>query len=192
MHDNDRIIEEILTTFRQRGGQRYGTEEVTQLEHALQAAQLAQQSGATSAHIAAALLHDIGHLLKEPQLSAGEHSKNLDDQHEIRGERWLRRHFVDDVCAAVRMHVSAKRYLSTIDPSYPDQLSPTSYQSFLDQGGLMSDDERDAFAADPHCEAAITLRRWDDQAKIVNLSTPGIETFVEHLRASLKTGADPL
>ena len=44
-------------------GQSYYDEAVTQLEHALQAAQLARSSQASMEQITAALLHDIGHFL---------------------------------------------------------------------------------------------------------------------------------
>ncbi|NWG75838.1 MAG: HD domain-containing protein, partial [Rubrivivax sp.] len=45
-----------------RGGERYDGEPVSHLEHALQCAALAARAGAGDALVAAALLHDIGHL----------------------------------------------------------------------------------------------------------------------------------
>ena len=45
------------------GRERYGMEAVSQLDHALQCAQLAEQEGQAQALIAAALMHDIGHLV---------------------------------------------------------------------------------------------------------------------------------
>ena len=53
----------LLINFIQENGQSRYDESVTQTEHALQAADLASQSGAEPTLIAAALLHDIGHLL---------------------------------------------------------------------------------------------------------------------------------
>ncbi|MCY7305685.1 MAG: HD domain-containing protein [Rhodoferax sp.] len=44
------------------GAARYGAEKVTQLQHALQCAQLAEKSGADPALLLAALLHDLGHM----------------------------------------------------------------------------------------------------------------------------------
>ena len=52
-------ITQLLTS---KGQQQYGGEAVSQLQHALQCATLAQENGATDELIAACLLHDIGHL----------------------------------------------------------------------------------------------------------------------------------
>ena len=51
----------ILGLYETRGQSQYD-EAVTQLEHALQSAAHAERDGAAPALIAAALLHDIGHL----------------------------------------------------------------------------------------------------------------------------------
>src|SRR5262245_30661022 len=71
--------EEVLALFRARGGSRYGGESVSQLAHALQAAQRAENEGATPALISAALLHDIGHLLHD--LSDDAPDQGIDDVH---------------------------------------------------------------------------------------------------------------
>ena len=49
----------------QRGAEQYTGEPVTQLEHALQSAWLAEQTGADDELVTAALLHDLGHLLAD-------------------------------------------------------------------------------------------------------------------------------
>ena len=57
---------------------------MTQFEHALQAASLARDSGASAVLVAAALLHDIGHLLDD-EVPGDAHTSNpekLDDAHE--------------------------------------------------------------------------------------------------------------
>ena len=53
----------IAQLFAQSGQDAYYGEPVTQLEHALQCAHLAEQHGADDETVAAAFLHDIGHLL---------------------------------------------------------------------------------------------------------------------------------
>ena len=53
-------VEAILKLFHERGHSEYGGEPVTQLEHALQCATLAEAEQASPALIAAALLHDAG------------------------------------------------------------------------------------------------------------------------------------
>ena len=56
-------VEEILGLYERRGAQQYGSEAVSQTEHALQCATLAAEGGASAELIAACLLHDVGHLI---------------------------------------------------------------------------------------------------------------------------------
>jgi predicted HD phosphohydrolase len=65
------MLTKILSLFETRGAEAYLGEPVSQLEHALQAAHLASRDGASSALVAAALLHDIGHLLGPDGNAAG-------------------------------------------------------------------------------------------------------------------------
>ena len=57
-------IEAIKQILLETGGERYGGEDISQLQHALQCASLAEAAKASPALISAALLHDIGHLVK--------------------------------------------------------------------------------------------------------------------------------
>ena len=99
---------------------------MSQNEHALQAALLAEKSGAKPALIAAALLHDIGHLLHELPEDIAE--QGVDTQHEALGSAWLSQHFGPEVSESVRLHVAAKRYLCRVEPAYFDALSEASKQ----------------------------------------------------------------
>ena len=54
------MIEQVLQLFRERGQSAYLGEPVSQTEHALQAAWAAEQAGASSALITAALLWIVG------------------------------------------------------------------------------------------------------------------------------------
>ena len=100
-------------------------------------------------------------------------------------DRWLQRRFPAEVCAAVQLHVAAKRYLCAIEPEYFHQLSPASVCSLRLQGGPMSEPERVAFERLPGAAAAVRLRRWDDAAKITGLQTPPLEHFARQLDACL-------
>lgn len=173
------IVDEIAALFARSGDSQYGGEAVSQLEHALQCAALAEQHHASPALITASLLHDIGHLLHE--LPADAPDKGIDDHHENSGYHFLRQRFGADVSEPVRLHVAAKRYLCTVDNSYEDQLSEPSLVSLRLQGGKMSDHELDTFRANPHWEAAVRLRYWDDLAKVVNLTTPSIDHFLRYV-----------
>jgi len=173
------IVDEILGLFARRGAATYHGEAVSQTEHALQAAELAEREGAPDHLIVAALLHDLGHLLdgQDEDLAA----RGIDGGHEEAGCAWLARHFGPEVTEPVRMHVAAKRYLCTVDPTYLDGLSPASRLSLSLQGGPMSAQGRAAFERHPAHADAIRLRRWDDAAKVPGLDVPGLEHYRDRL-----------
>jgi phosphonate degradation associated HDIG domain protein len=175
-------IELVMRLFKERGDAAYIGEPVSQTEHALQTAWAAEQAGAGGDLVAAALLHDVGHLLHDlPEDCA---LAGIDDAHEERGARWLVRHFGPGVAEPVRLHVAAKRFLCATEPTYAARLSEASVRSLRLQGGPFTPDEAARFRADPHAEAAVTLRRLDEQAKIPGLRTPGLEHFRPCLEAA--------
>lgn len=173
------VVEQILRLFDARGSSGYGGEAVLQLEHALQAAMFAENEKAPPALIVAALLHDVGHLLHE--LPADAPDQGIDDRHEALAARWLTKHFGPDVVEPVRLHVAAKRYLCAVDADYHRELSPPSAQSLRLQGGPMSPEEVREFELQPHFDAAVRLRRWDDEAKVVGLVTPDVRHFMRYV-----------
>ena len=176
------VAAEVLKLFRLRGGSQYGGEAVTQLEHALQAATFAEREHASSALIAAALLHDVGHLLHDLPDDAPD--QGVDDRHETLAAAWLATRFSPAVVAPVAMHVAAKRYLCAVDQPYLAQLSPPSVQSLALQGGPMTPAEIKEFTSRSYFSDAVRLRRWDDAAKIVDMRTPDLEYFASYLDAA--------
>lgn len=182
-HINDPRIVKVIHLFEEAGTSQYGGEAVTQLEHALQAALLAEEAAGSPAIITAALLHDVGHLLH--RLPDDAPTQGVDDLHEELGARWLAKNFCEAAVAPVRMHVQSKRYLCAKEPSYLAQLSAPSLTSLHLQGGPMSAAEAHAFEQHPHFAAAIAVRRWDDQAKVAQLPTPPLAHFLPALTAAL-------
>jgi phosphonate degradation associated HDIG domain protein len=176
-------VEHILRLFQERGSAAYLGEPVSQQEHALQAAWAAEKVGATPALIAAALLHDVGHLLHDLPEDCAE--AGIDDAHEVRGARWLTTAFGPEVVEPIRLHVPAKRFLCSTEPAYHGQLSEASQLSLRLQGGPMTAAEATDFRRHPHAEAAVALRRWDEAAKIAGLPTPGLDHFRPYLEAAL-------
>jgi phosphonate degradation associated HDIG domain protein len=168
-------IDSILATFRSNGAAAYLGEPVTLREHMLQTACAAEEDGAPPELVAAALLHDYGHLIHGGPEDAAEHG--LDTEHEEVGFRFLEQHFPPEVVEPVRLHVAAKRYLCAVDPSYLDELSSSSKLSLELQGGPMNAAEIAAFEALPHFEAACRLRRYDDIAKDPDGETPPLEHY---------------
>jgi [1-hydroxy-2-(trimethylamino)ethyl]phosphonate dioxygenase len=169
------VVDEIFATLEARGGAMYGGEAVTQLQHALQCATLAREAAAPDALVAAALLHDYGHLLNDDD--AGAAAKGRDQLHEEIAANHLSKWFPDEVVEPVRLHVPAKRYLCAVDPRYMSALSPASVRSLEVQGGPFTDTGAAAFIAGPHATAAVELRRWDDLAKDPQARTDTLASF---------------
>jgi phosphonate degradation associated HDIG domain protein len=175
-------IEQVRRMFRERGGSQYGGEAVTQLEHALQAAQMAEQAGADAPLIAAALLHDVGHLLHD--LAEDAPDRGIDDAHEAVAAQWLANWLPPETVEPVRLHVAAKRYLCATDPVYHSRLSGSSILSLKLQGGPMTAAEVRAFRSSPFFQAAVRLRVWDEAAKVPALPTPDVGHFLPFLETA--------
>ena len=169
-------INSIIQILLNKGDEQYGIEAVSQLEHALQCATLAEANSATPELITASLLHDFGHLVHNLGEDAAE--RGIDDRHEYRALGYLQTIFSDAVTEPIRMHVNAKRYLCAVNKDYWDSLSPASKTSLELQGGIFSEAEATEFINQPYAEDAVKLRMWDDWAKVKNLKTPGLEYFV--------------
>jgi phosphonate degradation associated HDIG domain protein len=167
-------IDDVLDLLQRHGAERYD-EEIFQLAHAEQTAALARAADAPDTLVAAALLHDVGHLLEVAERQ-GSRDRASDQRHEARGSAWLAGLFPPAVTAPVALHVRAKRYLCAVEPTYLEVLSPGSVASLHRQGGPMDDAEVAAFEANPGWEDAVALRRWDDQAKVPDLDvTPAAD-----------------
>ncbi len=158
-------VEALLALYDLRGHHHYG-ENVTQGEHALQCASLAIDAGASDVLVCAALLHDVGHLLDEPPASDREHALG-DDGHEASGAHVLARLFGPTVAGPVALHVVAKRWRCAVEPSYLASLSDASLASLAAQGGPLDAAACTRFETSAAFEDAVSLREWDDAAKVL-------------------------
>lgn len=101
----------IFDLYRKYGGEDYIGESVSQTEHMIQCAMLAEKENFSDEVILGALFHDIGHLI-----GFEEHSPQMGDygteKHEMIGEKFLADlGFPESVTKMVGGHVDAKRYL---------------------------------------------------------------------------------
>ena len=170
-------LADIELLFARQGHEQYSGEPVTQLEHALQSAHLAEQSDADDELVTACLLHDLGHLLN-PQ---GETPtlRGIDDTHQYFALPFLRGLLPERVLDAIKLHVDAKRYLCQVDTGYYDRLSADSKRSLALQGGVYAPAAAAAFITQPGAHDAVRLRQWDDLAKQADLATPSLAHFLD-------------
>lgn len=184
----DERIAGLLRLLENAASSDYIGEGVSQLEHALQAAQLASEASAPDAEVLAALLHDVGHLCAA---SDAERMRNLGVHgHEDVGADHLEAlGFRPETTRLVRGHVAAKRYLVATRPSYAARLSPASTATLALQGGPMTADQCAAFEADPLHEAMLRLRSWDEAAKMRDRRVPPLSSYVPLMAEQLSARA---
>ena len=184
MSMNENIIAHLLNLLKTKGSDlQYGNEDVTQLEHALQCAELTEQNNFPKEIITAALLHDIGHLLYDGEDPVHE---GKDGYHENLGADYLSEYFGEAVTLPIRAHVDSKRYLSAVEKEYYELLSEASKKSLEVQGGPFTKEQADEFIKKPFMKQAVEIRRFDDQAKILNKKTPDLSHFKQYVVQSLK------
>ncbi|MEQ8718716.1 MAG: HD domain-containing protein [Acidimicrobiales bacterium] len=164
------VVDEILGLLRCGADVRLD-EPVSQLDHALQTAALAEAAGASAGLVAAALLHDIGHLLAHRAHDGSCRPGSGGRHHEAVAARYLAPFFGSAVTAPIALHVRAKRYLCAVEPAYVNRLTPASRWDLAAQGGPLSAHGVDGFEDLPWALDALALRRFDDAAK-----TPGSVT----------------
>jgi predicted HD phosphohydrolase len=178
-------IEEIVNVFEKWGSVNY-SEAISQTEHAVQCAKLAEAEKAPSHLVIAALLHDIGHLV-DLEMHSGSEILDVDTAHEATGSRCIADVLPSAVRLPIALHVEAKRWLCARQPGYQDSLSDASTHSLQLQGGPMSDDEVARFEAMPGFADAIALRLWDDLGKDSNAggSITDFENILRHHTTAL-------
>ena len=187
-------LPDIALLFARHGASQYSGEPVTQLQHALQTAHLAEASGADDALVTACLLHDLGHLLNDQGRGFNDTPslRGIDDTHQYHALPFLRGLFPDAVLDAIKLHVDAKRYLCQVNPDYFERLSDDSKRSLALQGGVFSAEQAAAFLNQRGARDAVMLRQWDDLAKQADLHTPSLAHFLERAdRCALPTPATP-
>lgn len=167
-----RVIDNL---YKKHGDKAYIGESISQREHVIQAALLAENffvSNATDDKyrneiVLGALLHDIGNMLQYE--NPGEYEltgKYGIMHHEIYGANYLKElGFSDLVCEIVGTHVLTKRYLITKNPEYYHKLSDASKETYMYQGGELNDREIARYEENPFKNIHLKMREWDDTAK---------------------------
>lgn len=172
-------IPQIVELLGSRATTWYGQEAVSQLEHALQCAHLAERANEAPETVVAALLHDLGHMLSAERTPVADQDglPAKDDLHQFVALPFLRSLFPDAVLEPIKLHVDAKRYLCAVDAGYWAELSPASKHSLELQGGRYDDAQVRAFEDLTFYAEAVRLRRYDDLAKVPGQVTPPLAHY---------------
>ncbi len=186
------VADEIMEMYSKHGGEEYAGEKVSQLEHMVQAAQLAQQQGYDNDVVLAAFLHDIGHICEAAKGDNEMGIYGIKSHEEIAAKYLANKGFSNKVIRLVQSHVDAKRYLTFSDPEYYSQLSVASKKTLEYQGGKMTEAEAIAFEIDPLFELIIQMRKWDELAKIEDQPLPPINHYHDLIIRHLTTGSTVL
>ena len=170
------MAERLIEAMTKSAARQYGQERVSELAHALQCAELADGAGADEQLVLACLLHDVGrYAVAQEEISdtleaVAPRSGKARGHHEA-GADLIARHVPERVAFLVRAHADAKRYLCATEPAYHDTLSKGSKHTLTLQGGVMTAEEVRRADAHPWWPDALRLRRWDDEAKVVDRKT---------------------
>ena len=183
------LIDRIYALFAVHGSAHYG-ENISQLDHAVQCAQLAVEHNCPESLVAAALLHDIGRMI-DPAGNDAE-LQGQDAAHEDIGAAWLAPAFPPVATEPIRLHVAAKRYLCGTEPSYAATLSAASLLSLGVQGGPMSQVEARAFEAEAFYADAVQLRRFDDWGKREGCAPAPLDAYRPLLERVSASVASPM
>ena len=140
-------------------------DELTELDHALQCAYELRRARPDDAELhVAGLVHDVGHRFAD------------DEGHGRAGAAWARPLLGDRVADLVEAHVTAKRYLVAVDPTY--RLTAVSTATLAAQGGPKTPADRVRFERAPVFADAVLLRRADDAAKVPGRSVPPLSAWL--------------
>jgi len=180
----ERACERIGSLFERFGDSNYIGEPITTTEHSLQAALMARDAGEPEDVIAAALLHDVGHLLGlEAGFEPGMDGCGTPNHENIGHDFLLELGLPPSVAFLCKHHVSAKRYLCLREPGYYDRLSEASKTTLDHQGGFMTEEEASALEKDERWPTVLRFRTYDESAKEPNVKVPSVESFLPTIRS---------
>ena len=182
-HMKSDFITIVTSIFDRHGDRLYDGVSLTVLEHMLQSAMEAETAHAETHEVVSTLLHDIGHFVVE---FPSEMKNTEDTGHDEAGARILEPFFGPEIVEPIRLHVRAKRYLCTVEPSYYDKMTIPVKHTYRLQGGKLSTEEVREFESLPFAKEATKLRRWCDLGMIPGCKTKKFEEYYLLIDSVLK------
>jgi 2-amino-1-hydroxyethylphosphonate dioxygenase (glycine-forming) len=177
-------IENLFNLYNKYGKYDYIGEDVSQIEHMIQAAMIAEEEKQSTDVILACFLHDIGHLIGlDTNLEQTDYGVL---NHEFIGSDYLRKlGFKYPIPELVENHVKAKKYLTFKNPDYYNNLSNASKQTLKEQGGPMTKQQAENFENDELFEVSLKMRIYDEKAKIKDMKINSIDYYFDKINKYL-------
>lgn len=169
------MIDILLKYYYDYGENDYIGEHISQKEHMIQAAMLAEENSEPIELVFACLFHDIGHLIQS-------HTLKMDNigikNHEKIGYNLLKKFNIPEpIPTLVKSHVNTKRYNVFKNKNYIQKLSDASKRTLILQGGIMTEDEAIEFEKEKYFDMFLKLRKYDDEAKVIGKSIKSLNYY---------------
>jgi predicted HD phosphohydrolase len=175
----------IVDSYRQAASIRYGQSAVTELEHSLQCAELADQAGADEELVIACMLHDVARsAVPQEQVSDTLQSADVAPDAKNHGEaaaELMKDMLPERSLFCIRYHAEAKQYLCQVNPAYRDRLADASIQTLAVQSDSTSREKLDTLANHRFWKDALRVRTWDDGAKVRDRETRPLDYWINRL-----------
>jgi predicted HD phosphohydrolase len=183
----DMIINYIFYYYEKYGNYDYIGENVSQIEHMIQGAMLAEEEQQPPEIVVAMFLHDIGHLLEYDSKSKNKMGDYGIVDHERFGKEFLEEIGIPyPIPDLVNNHVISKRYLVSKDINYYNNLSEASKKTLKLQGGIMNSEEMTEFENNPLFNKSLIVRGYDDRSKVAGLNINSLDYYKTYIRNYLK------
>tara|TARA_B100001094_G_scaffold294004_1_gene314289 strand:- start:2161 stop:2703 length:543 start_codon:yes stop_codon:yes gene_type:complete len=171
-------LQNLFNLYTKYGDYDYIGEDVSQIEHMIQAAMLAEENNEEKDIVISCFLHDIGHLIGIDKKLNGDDFGTF--THELIGKDYLYEiGFKYPIPELVYNHVYAKRYLVSKYPEYYKKLSDASKVTLKQQGGALDEKEMKFFEQDELFEISLRIRTYDEMAKNKDKIMKPVEFYFE-------------
>ncbi len=179
----------IVDSFDSAAFIQYGETAVTELEHALQCAELADNAGADDELVFACMLHDVARFAV-PQDQVSDTLQNLEPSKDAKGHgekaaELMRGLLPERSLFCIQHHAEAKQYLCQTNEKYRQKLSAASIKTLAIQSDSTSQERLNTLAKHEWWEDAIRLRVWDDAGKVKGKETRPLTFWLERLEQFL-------
>jgi predicted HD phosphohydrolase len=168
---------------------RYGESGVTELEHALQSAELADHAGADDELVFAAMLHDVGrYAVPQELVSDTLQEVDIADNalgHGEQGAQLMANMLPARSLFCIRYHAESKLYLCQTNPNYRAKLAGASVKTLAVQSTDYDQARLDELSAHRWWQDAIRVRVWDDAAKVRGRVTRPLDYWTGRLEIFL-------